>query len=312
MSQFPPPPANDPNDPTTQFPAQQGGPVPPVPYEPPSPYQPGSPQEAETAYIPMVQQPEVSYQQETPYQSESQFPPAPGFQEPSHFQTGGDFQQAPGQFGTYNQTPSLTPEEPVRKSNATKSWLIPLIVGVLALGIGGAAGFFLWSDADAVAKVETLTKTNKELDGQLKAANTEIETLQNGMTDGQADLKSQQADLLEQQKELETAQAELKTQQQELEDAKKENDAKSPAPEEKENTVVITEGRWTVGEDIDPGTYKSTTPVEEDNCYWAITKTGSNGDDIVSNDFGVKGSLTVVLESGHDFESANCGTWTKQ
>lgn len=311
MSQFPPPPTNDPNDPTTQFPTQQDGPVPPARYQPPSPYQPATPQEAETAYIPMVQQPGAQYQPETPYQPESQFPPAPGFQEPGPYQPAGDFQQAPGQFGNFSQAPSLTPEEPVRKDKS-KNWLVPVIVGVLALGIGGGGGFFLGSDADAVAEVETLTKTNKELDGKLKAANTEIETLQNGMTDEQADLESQKADLLEQQEALETAQAELKTQQQEFEDAKKKNEAEAPAPEEKENTVVITEGRWTVGDDIDPGTYKSTSPVEVDNCYWAITKTGSNGDDIVSNDFGVKGNLTVVLKEGQDFESTSCGTWTKQ
>lgn len=305
MSQFPPPAANNPQDPNAQFPPQPGEPMPPAPYQPPTPYQPANPHEAPTAYIPAFQQPEM------PAPAEHPFPPAPGFSEPTAFQGGNEFPPTPGQFGPVDNGPSLTPPEPERKSKS-KGWLVTLIVGVLALGLGAGAGFFLWSDADAVTSVESLTKTNKELEGKLETANAEIETLKTGVTDEQADLDSQRADLLQQQKDLETAQADLQTQQQEFEKAKKESETAETPPGEKENTEVIAEGRWTVGDDIAPGTYKSTSPVEADNCYWAITKSGSNGDDIVSNDFGIKGNQTVVLKEGQDFESSNCGTWTKQ
>lgn len=51
--------------------------------------------------------------------------------------------------------------------------------------------------------------------------------------------------------------------------------AQPPAP-----AVAIPTGTWTVGTDIAPGVYKVIAAITQ-RCYWAITKTGSNGDDIV-------------------------------
>lgn len=79
----------------------------------------------------------------------------------------------------------------------------------------------------------------------------------------------------------------------------------APAPK-----PTIDEGVWTVGVDIPPGMYRVTAPVD-DGCYWSITKSGSNGDDIISNDIVSGGRPTVVLKRGQDFESDRCGTWEK-
>jgi hypothetical protein len=73
-------------------------------------------------------------------------------------------------------------------------------------------------------------------------------------------------------------------------------------------TTTIDDGMWSVGADIVAGTYRTTGAGED--CYWAITKSGSNGDDIVNNHIG-GGHLTVRLKKGEDFESERCGTWTK-
>lgn len=70
----------------------------------------------------------------------------------------------------------------------------------------------------------------------------------------------------------------------------------------------ITDGTWTVGEDFPAGTYKTVNSSAD--CYWAITKTGSNGSDIVNNHIG-GGNLRVTLKAGQDFETQRCGTWTK-
>lgn len=76
--------------------------------------------------------------------------------------------------------------------------------------------------------------------------------------------------------------------------------------------TTITDGTWTVGDDIPPGTYKVSVPIAADQtCYWAITKTGSNGEGIVANDFGGKGRPRVTLKRGQDFETNDCGVWQK-
>jgi hypothetical protein len=75
--------------------------------------------------------------------------------------------------------------------------------------------------------------------------------------------------------------------------------------------TTIKEGTWTVGMDIVPGTYRTTTALTS-SCYWAITRTGSNGGDILEND-NVKGGFPMVtLSDGQTFESSRCGSWAKQ
>jgi hypothetical protein len=75
-----------------------------------------------------------------------------------------------------------------------------------------------------------------------------------------------------------------------------------PAP------VGVADGTWTVGEDLPAGTYKATGAG--DTCYWAITRSGSNGSDIVDNAIG-GGNLRVTVKAGQDFETKRCGTWVK-
>jgi len=73
---------------------------------------------------------------------------------------------------------------------------------------------------------------------------------------------------------------------------------------------TVEDGVWTVGVDIPAGRYRTTAAVPAD-CYWSITKTGSNGTDIIANDIPGGGRPTVTVKAGQDFTSARCGTWTK-
>jgi len=74
---------------------------------------------------------------------------------------------------------------------------------------------------------------------------------------------------------------------------------------------TIGEGTWTVGSDVEPGTYKTTQALNA-SCYWAITRTGSNGGDIIQNANVDGGFPMVTLTKGQTFESSRCGDWAKQ
>ena len=74
---------------------------------------------------------------------------------------------------------------------------------------------------------------------------------------------------------------------------------------------IVTEGTWTVGEDMKAGTYKTVEAVSG-NCYWAITKTGTNGADIISNGLPTGGFPSVTVKKGQDFENQGCGDWKKK
>lgn len=84
-----------------------------------------------------------------------------------------------------------------------------------------------------------------------------------------------------------------------------------PAPPPPPPPPTIDDGTWTVGLDFPAGTYRVTAQVPSD-CYWAITKSGSNGEKIIANDIPGGGRPTVVLRKGQDFETNDCGTWEKR
>lgn len=91
---------------------------------------------------------------------------------------------------------------------------------------------------------------------------------------------------------------------------KKREDAVTGA-EKKKAANTVGDGTWTVGVDIEPGTYRSNDNVGS-TCYWGIYLTGSNGDDIITNDLPGGGRPSVTLAPGQDFNSTRCGTWSKQ
>lgn len=77
--------------------------------------------------------------------------------------------------------------------------------------------------------------------------------------------------------------------------------------------ATIEDGVWTVGDDVPAGTYKVTAALTAGaGCYWKITKTGTNGSDIIDNALPKGGLPRVTLKKGQDFETKRCGTWRKQ
>jgi hypothetical protein len=66
-----------------------------------------------------------------------------------------------------------------------------------------------------------------------------------------------------------------------------------------------------VGTDVQPGHYRTTAAVSG-GCYWMITKSGTNGSDIIQNGLPTGGYPTVTLSAGQDFTTQDCGSWVKQ
>lgn len=97
----------------------------------------------------------------------------------------------------------------------------------------------------------------------------------------------------------------------ELEAALAEREAAVASTEAQIAASTITGGTWTVGVDVEPGTYRTKDAVIGD-CYWAIYRSGTNKDDIIQNDIVQGGFPTVTLSEGQDFESNRCGSWVRQ
>ena len=68
------------------------------------------------------------------------------------------------------------------------------------------------------------------------------------------------------------------------------------------------DGTWIVGEDVQPGTYRTQGRV--DGCYWARLTAGG---EVIDNNFISAALQAVVIVEASDalIESSGCGTWTK-
>lgn len=128
-----------------------------------------------------------------------------------------------------------------------------------------------------------------ELQGEHERLSSEVGTLRS-----EADAVATRA------AELETLSAEIA-----------EREAAVTATEQQIAANTITEGTWTVGVDIEPGTYRTTEAVLG-SCYWGIYRSGTNGGDILENDIVSGGFPTVTLSEGQDFTTQRCGSWVKQ
>ncbi|WP_155291325.1 hypothetical protein ACJEDT_12260 [Rhodococcoides fascians] len=71
--------------------------------------------------------------------------------------------------------------------------------------------------------------------------------------------------------------------------------------------IAFADGKYIVGQDINPGTYDIPTRVAD--CYWE--RSDSQGNIIDNNFISISPSVTVTIaETDSGFTSRNCGTWT--
>lgn len=72
--------------------------------------------------------------------------------------------------------------------------------------------------------------------------------------------------------------------------------------------VKITDGNYTVGKDMQPGTYQTKPSIKD--CYWSRN---TGGGATIENDFVgfAPNGVTVTTYAGEGFESSRCGVWTK-
>lgn len=138
------------------------------------------------------------------------------------------------------------------------------------------------------------------LTGEYDAVSAEYETLRDGIKAREEKVAAREAD-------ADKASADAKA----AEAAVKKREEAVTVAEQTKAANTIGDGTWTVGTDIEAGTYRSTENVGS-SCYWGIYQSGTNGADIVENDIPGGGRPVVALSPGQDFNSTRCGSWEKQ
>lgn len=187
-------------------------------------------------------------------------------------------------------------------SRPRRRWLTA-VVGVAGLSIGAVAGVAIGSeDPTTSPEYEAVADERAALDGEVADLTARVETAEAQVAAHEAresELDTRESDLDARSAELDTRECALVTREEAV-----------TATENKVAESQIHNGIWTVGVDIEPGTYRIAEAVTS-MCYWAILKTGTNGDDIIANDLPDGGYPTVTLSAGQDFEN-DCGVWNQQ
>ncbi|MGV0110556.1 hypothetical protein [Arthrobacter sp. CP30] len=183
--------------------------------------------------------------------------------------------------------------------------------GVLALALlGGGIGIGT-AVADPTTS-EEYAAVSADRDEQ-KAKVAQLDSGLDASQDRTAELLKDLQDARARESELKTLDASLTDREKKAADAesavKKREDAVKVA-ETAKAASSITDGSWTVGRTVEPGTYTTERAITG-SCYWEITTSGTNGDDIVANDNVSGGQPTVTLAVNQDFKSSRCGTWVK-
>jgi hypothetical protein len=180
-------------------------------------------------------------------------------------------------------------------------------VAVLALVAGAVAVGTALPDPKSSDAYAALAGEKSAVEGERDSAKSsydslksKYDTLQNGIAAREAKVTSREAEVGKADAAVKTAEAAVKKREEAVTGAEKTKAA---------NTVG--DGTWTVGKDIEAGTYRAAADVGS-TCYWGIYATGSNGSNIIENDLPGGGRPTVALSGGQDFKSTRCGKWEKQ
>ncbi|MGM9470832.1 hypothetical protein ACS5PJ_02365 [Pseudarthrobacter sp. YS3] len=187
-----------------------------------------------------------------------------------------------------------------------KKRILQATAAVVLLGGGIAFGTVLpdpkTSDAYTALASEKAT-VEIERDAALSSYATtkgKYDTLLGGITARESKVSTRETEVGKADAAIKTAEAAVKTREDAVTGAEKAKAA---------NTV--SDGTWTVGSDIEPGTYRAAADVGS-SCYWGIYASGSNGSNIIDNDLPGGGRPSVALSAGQDFKSSRCGKWEKQ
>jgi hypothetical protein len=187
-----------------------------------------------------------------------------------------------------------SPEAPAEAGKPSRPWLrwaIPAAALLVGIGIGGAVGAA--ADPKQSDEYQALEDRHEEAKGRIIALSDRAREATNKATTTREEAAQRQAELDQREQALAARETAV------------------TAVEQQVAADSIESGIWTVGIDVEPGTYRVSEALSG-YCYWAIYRTGTSGGDIIDNDGPTGGFPTVTLSAGQDFENSGCGTFVKQ
>lgn len=207
--------------------------------------------------------------------------------------------------------PKKSSEEKTQTAPGSKrTWkskaLTGAVAGIVLLGAGTWFGSQL-PDPTASDAYKQLSASKVDVQTELERSKTSFRTLdakyaalEQGIGDRERKIAARENAVAANEKKVSDAEAAV---------GKREGAVTGAEAAKAKNTVG--DGTWTVGRNIEAGTYVAGKDVGS-SCYWGIYASGTNGAKIIQNDIPGGGRPSVTLSDGQDFKTTRCGTWSKQ
>lgn len=189
-----------------------------------------------------------------------------------------------------------TAQDEPRKKPKRWPWLAGIVI---AFAIGGGGGLVVAGGVEPEIVTEEVEVEVEPADLlERREALDERETV---LDDRGETLSTRSSDLDEREETLDATEAELG----EREEAIAEDELRL-----EENTIPGS-GTFLVGEDIEPGTYRS---LEAEYCHWdRLSGLGGDYDeDVITSGFSEGNSYVTITESDTAFSSEGCADWILQ
>lgn len=200
------------------------------------------------------------------------------------------------------------PGQPGRsRRRVLRDWRLWIVIAVvLAAGSGWALAIngqlAAQEHGDRVADLSRSNYLLREEVGAVTADRDQLQAEQSAVEDAAQELEDAVA-------KRETAVEKREAAARKRETTVKRRETAVTKAEQVQERNTITEGTWTVGVDVQPGSYRTKGTVNGD-CYWEINS-DANGNDIVANDIVTGGRPAVTLAQGQYFTTNGCGEWLK-
>jgi hypothetical protein len=210
--------------------------------------------------------------------------------------------------------PEGTPGElaPGRK----RRWLVPTAIGVVALLIGVAIGA-LGAQSSVKEKEDALAAMTKERDDyRTQVDDRQAQTDADNAAAQRIQAEKEQADrkAADQKAAADKAAADKATADQAAAEKAAADQAAAAAAAEAVKNTIPGSGIFAIGDDKNPGTYKTSGPAGSNivGCYYAVLSSpnGSGIDNIIDNNI-IQGPGIVTLKAGQYFETNGCSEWTR-
>lgn len=175
----------------------------------------------------------------------------------------------------------------------TKKWFIGVAAGLVGLALGAATASGATVEDDP--KYKDMSSKLSETKSKLSSAESEV-----------AGVEAREAKAQEQEDSLAKAAAALKKQTASVEKREK---AVGIVEDDIERNTIPGDGVYIVGDDIKPGTYRST---DNSGCYWQRSSSLKGDFESIIANGNVDGSAVITIAaSDKGFTSTGCNDWKK-